>query len=188
MSSGVKLLISGAVVFALSCFIPLVGIIGFVLGGSSTQFQVPGRKQIRLESAGSYMLYNDYITTFNDKNYRAEKQLPDGMSIEILNSSDRQTIDFKYDSSVSTSSMGNKSNSVGSFEIKEPCEIEIEVSGLAKERVFSVSKFKLVRILVIIGMAVMLSAIGVVLFIIGLVKVINSQLTRKTEDKTPTAV
>ncbi len=178
MSTGVKLLITGIVITGISFILPIVGVLHFVLGSPSIQFEVPGKKQITLESAGKYILYNDYITTYGDKNYRTGKQLPDGMAVEILTDYDNKKVDFKFDSSTTTQVMGTKSISVGSFEVTKPCKVEINVSGLEENRIFSISDFKLTKILILVGASVLTVSIGVVLLIIGIVKIISSQVRK----------
>jgi uncharacterized membrane protein len=104
------------------------------------QFLGPGRHILELDRPGKYLVWNDYRTVFQGRNYDESEKLPPGLRISVLDKAGGQalTVTASYGG---TSTIGDSSSvSVSQFEIAQPGRYEIVVEGDFPRRVFSVGR------------------------------------------------
>jgi uncharacterized membrane protein len=162
---------AGAVAFA--TVVAVVALIAwFVLTmDQGSQFIGPGRHIATFEKPGSYMVWNDYRTLFNGRNYDESETLPSGARVTVLEVDGGRALAVSP-SLNSSSSLGSTSRkSVAKFEITRPGRYEIIIEGDFPARVFSASKDFLLGLFAVIFGAIALlfagfgAAIGIVCWV-----------------------
>jgi hypothetical protein len=138
---------------------------------------VPGNAGFTAKEPGRYILWNDYQTLYNGRNYNQSQTLPDGMKIRILDANG-SPLEFVNDGSTGFTSGTDAAKSIGYVEIEQPGTLQIQVSGGTEDRVFSFGRSRVLRIvgtiLVGIGASVLLGLLGVLLVVWGVVKTLTS--------------
>ncbi len=141
MKPGLKTLIIGVVLFILGGFvIPFLLILPLFLNESADQqFLVPGSKEVSVEKAGRYYLWNDFQTVYDGRSFSRSENIPDGLKIIVTDDAGK-TLSFKSDTSTSSSSGSSSKNSIGYVEPGNLGKLTVSVSGDTGERVFSFSQ------------------------------------------------
>ncbi len=151
MKSGIKTIIIGAVVFILGAVVvPVLCILPFLQHQhDQTQFKIPGKIEIAVQESGRYYLWNDFQTIYDGRTFSQSEHIPDGLNIQITDSSGRK-ITFVGNTSISFSSGSSARDSIGYVEIEKPGKITVQVSGNTEERIFSFSKSRLLKMFLLL--------------------------------------
>ena len=182
MKTGIKTIITGAVLFIVGAFvIPLAVVLPIVIGLSNSdekQFIIPGDTQTTIEKPGRYYLWNDHQTIFKGKSYNRSESIPDGIEIKITNVETGKLFDFVSDASMSSTSGNSSKNTIGYIEVSSPCTVDIKITGGEEERVFSLSESNLLKMIgIILGgsvLAIILGFAGFGIAVWGIVKLVRS--------------
>jgi hypothetical protein len=177
MKPGVKTIISGALFILCSLIVPLLIALPLILGkADEIRFRVPVNTEFTAREPGRYILWNDYQTLYNGRNYNQSQSLLDGMKIQILDANG-SPLELINDGSTSVTSGTDAAKSIGYVEIEHPGKLQIEVSGGTEDRVFSFGRSRVLRIvgtiLVGIGASVLLGLLGVLLVVWGIIKMLR---------------
>lgn len=178
MKSGLILFILGGLLFIGAFIVPFLFVLPLILGKTDEiQFKVPGELEFNAQTSGRYYLWNNYETVYHGKTYDDSEKLPDGLDIEVRDANGKE-LQFTGDTSSSVNGHGTSARSIGYVEVAQPGKLTIEVSGGTKERVFSFSKSKFVKILGLVsagvGASILAFIISVGLIIWGILKLIKA--------------
>jgi len=125
-----------------------------------SQFIGPGRHIATFDKPGSYMVWNDYRTVFNGRNYDESETLPSGVRVTVLEADGGKALAVSP-SLNSSSSLGSTSRkSVAKFDVTRPGRYEIIIEGDFPARVFSASKDFLLGLFAVIFGAITLMFAG----------------------------
>ena len=172
MKKGVKKIIGGGVLFLLGMTVPLVIIIPIFFQEDDMILLSPGAVEISVGQTGRYYLWNNYSTVFEGRSYSASKELPDGFLFALTENSSGQKVPLQTDLSISSECWGHKKSSVGYFEVKNPGQYILDISGNTEDRVFSFGKSVFGNIFLfagkmILGMLFAFAAtVGAIVFIV----------------------
>jgi len=180
MKRGIKTIIAGvAVCLAAAIIVPLL-IVFLVVSGfpHESQFKIPGTLEVDVKNPGRYYVWNDYRTIFNGKSYDRSEKIPDGIEIQVHDANGRQ-LQFITDTSISSSDGGSAKDSIGYVEVDRPGKLDVAVSGGSEERIFSFSRFELLKavglVLGSVGFAMLAGIAGIALVIWGIVKLVSGK-------------
>lgn len=179
LKSGIKTIITGAVIFTVGAFIvPLLFILPVILGHKhEAQFKAPGGIEVAAEKPGRYYLWNDFQTVYEGKSYDRSESIPDGLEIRIRDAEGHR-LQFVSDASISASSGSSAKKSIGYVEVEHPGKVTVQVTGGSEERIFSFSQPELLRIIGLIlggfGLSVIVAVAGLGLIIWGIVKLVRA--------------
>ena len=178
MKRGIKTMLVGAalivmgVLGAVAVFLPLIR-----GGATEVQYRVPGSFDVSVEEAGRYYFWDNHRTLFEGTSYNREARLPDGMTIEIRDSSGGRC-DFVADSSISWSVGNHSKESVGYIDMDAAGTVQVDVSGGGEERILSFSQSSLLqvmgRVFIGLGFAGLMGVLGFGVLIWGVVKLVRS--------------
>ena len=127
------------------------------LGGGDT-FLVPSTQVLQVDAPGTYILWHDYQVTFEGKVYNKEPALPDQTILRLTHEGEEMPMASVWGSTV-TSGQHAKTD-VGRYEIDEPGEYTLHVTGFDEARVFSFGQSRLKDILSAVVGCVLLSLLG----------------------------
>lgn len=152
MKPGIKMVITGAVMFVVGGFVlPVLIIVPLILkDDQGPQFKSPGSIEVEVKEPGRYYLWNDYCTIYDGKSYNRPEKLPDGLEIRIRDA-DGRPIQFVNGGvhtrtrSSSSSSGENAKSTVGYVEVAHPGKVTVQVTGGNEDRIFSFSRSELFR-------------------------------------------
>lgn len=179
MNKGITLLIAGSVIFMLGAFVlPIAFILPAVLNGTDAKpFLIPGQVEVEMKEAGRYYLWNDHQTFFEGKSYSKAPQVPYGIEIAIRNANG-DSVAFRTDTSISTTSGSNQSSSIGYVELEGPEWLTISVTGDTEPQVFSFSRTSMMKVFGTmfggIGISILVAIVGVGILIWGIIKLATS--------------
>lgn len=179
MKAGIKLIITGFVLFVLGGFVmPLLFLIPLFFDGSKDiQFKVPGAIQATINKPGRYYIWNNFQTMYKGKSYNRSERIPDGLEVKIRDS-EGKPLDLVCDSSMFSSVMNNSKRSIGYFEAKNAGRVNIEVSGGSDEMIFLFSPSNQLKILILLVGGFVFSTIvafaGVGIGIWGIIKLMKA--------------
>lgn len=150
-----------------------------------TKFVAPGSTEVHLPEPGAYYLWNDYQTLHEGRAYNRSPELPDGLEIRIRNAETGEPIELKPSGgSVSVQSGGTGSEAIGSISVPQPTSLRITTRGIDHQRVLSLSRFSMSRLLGYIfgGLAVagVSGLLGVGLIVWGVI--VNARARRQTAE------
>ncbi len=189
MKKGVKKLIGGGILFVAGMILPFLFIVPLFFQNDDITFRVPGSVEIYIEEPGRYYLWNNYSTVFESRSYSFDKELPHGLSFSLIEKDSGSTIPMKSDSSISSESGNQKKSAIGYYELANPGEYTLSVSGNTENRVFSFGKSFFGKGILffggmILGMVLAFAAaIGALLLIIfGIIDLVNESKTANPLD------
>jgi hypothetical protein len=190
MKKGVKKIIGGGILFVAGMILPFVFIVPLFFQNDDITFRVPGSSEISIEDPGRYYLWNNYSTVFEDRSYSFDKELPHGLSFSLIEKDSGSTILMKCDSSTSSESGNQKKISIGYYELANPGQYTLSVSGNTENRVFSFGKSFFGKGLLffggmILGMVLAFAAAicALVLVILGIIDLVRESDTANQKDK-----
>jgi hypothetical protein len=164
--------------------------VGLLLGGSffipfstvwqmmnnrppSVAFKIPGGTTFQANQAGRYYLWNNYRTLFNGTSYNLGQALPNGIHIEITDSTTGSKLNLIGSASISVTSGSSSKTSIGYVDINQPCLLQLQVSGHTEPRIFSFGRSRfgeLIKSIILTALLTILSIIGgITLIIVGIV-------------------
>lgn len=146
-----------------------------------TRFVAPGSHAITVEKAGKQVIWNDYRTVFEGRNYSAPEQLPDGLHIRVTAAATGKDVDIEPDRGASSKTSAAERVSVASFDAV-PGRYTITIEGNFPPRVFSVGPSFLLQLFGTISGAVALMFLG---FAAALVLAIWTYLRRHPSTPMP---
>ena len=184
MKKHTKQIISGIVLFILGgIIIPSIffGIILLFLLKEKpvATFIIPAEIEVTIQKEGRYYLWNDYQTVFEGRIYSMSEELPNGLEISLHKKTNNNLIEFVGDHSITSSTANSKKIAIGYFEIEQPAEYILSVSGETPPRVFSLGasffNANLFIIAIIVFPLEMLMGIGgFILILIGIINLIKA--------------
>jgi hypothetical protein len=127
------------------------------LGGGDT-FLVPSTQVFQVDAPGTYVLWHDYQITFEGKVYNKEPALPDQTVLRLIHKGEEVPAVNVWGSTV-TSGQHAKTD-VARYEIEDPGDYTLHVSGFDEPRVFSFGQSRLKDILFAVLGCVLLSLLG----------------------------
>lgn len=175
MKRGSATIITGVVLFVAGAFvIPAAILVPIALNQpKAQQFLAPGSMEMTAEKPGRYYLWNDYQTIFDGRTYHSPEDLPAGLEITIMDDHGER-LTFISDGSTSRGGGSSSKRSIGYVEVTGTRHLTVVVSGTADPRVFSFARSDTMKIvgLVLCGMggSVLLALAGIILSIIGIVR------------------
>ncbi len=181
MNTGIGRIIAGVTLSVLGAIVIPMGIVLTLVFGERDreQFVIPGETRIMAEEPGRYYLWNDYRTVYEGRTYNRSARIPDGLQIRIFDQETGERYDFVSNTSISASSGQSSRNSIGYIQVGTPAELQIEISGVAEERIFSFSRSILARMLwMIVGgisLSLLIGFTGLGLIVWGVVKLVKQQ-------------
>ncbi len=158
----------GYVLALLVFFFCTAGVVAEVYGiirsfPKGTQFLVPGSATITVENPGTYVLWDEVATFFENKRYLSSDDLPGGMEIRISDAQSGRTFPFSP-SQGGTETIGSvKRKSLGDVYLDRPGTYVIDVSGDFPKRVFYVRRSAVLTVLSGIAIVAVLGLAGWVL-------------------------
>jgi hypothetical protein len=179
MKKGLKTLIVGILLFTVGAFVvPIAFVLPLIMDDSDErQFIIPGATKVEITEPGRYYLWNDFQTIHEGKSYNRSEGIPDGLEIAVTDQNG-QGLDFKSDTSISSSSGSSSKNSIGYVEVTNPGRLVVSVSGNSDERVFSFSQSGIMKVLGLIfggfGLSLLLAIAGVGFSIWGIIKLVQN--------------
>lgn len=179
MKCGIFQIIAGVVLFVAGViFIPLA-IVPLLVSAHSqeTQFQVPGTQPVSVQKAGRYYLWNDFQTEFEGKFYDQTEDIPEKFTVKITDAAG-ELLPFTNGASIYSLRNGpNFKKTLGYVEIKNVGVVQIEVSGLTEQRIFSLAPYNTPEILRSVLGLFLLTAVAVIsgmaLVISGIIKMVR---------------
>ncbi|WDE96839.1 hypothetical protein PQO03_02545 [Lentisphaera profundi] len=180
MRTEIKKIIIGSTLFILGAIIvPMAIVLPLMLRESNNdQFRAPGTTQVNIDKPGRYYLWNDHITVFEGKSYNRSEHIPDNMEFVFQNKGTNEKLEFISDTSISSSSGSSSKNSIGYIEVQNPGDIDINISGDIKERVFSFSQSDILLMIGLIfggcALSMILGFTGFGIAVWGVVQLIQS--------------
>jgi hypothetical protein len=177
---GIKTTIVGIILFVSGTFlIPAKVVIPAIFGGpEAEQFVVPGTLYTKVTEPGRYYLWNDHITVYKGKSYNGPASLPDGLEIKIFDSAGKE-IDFKTKRSITVTNENSTKKSIGFVDLDSPVDISVSVTGRTDKLIFSFSQSIIQKVVSMIfgaiGVSALLSVLGILFLIVGLVRMVNDQ-------------
>jgi hypothetical protein len=170
---GILLFVSGACVLPLSLLLPLV-----LNQPSNDQFLVPGSETFAIEGPGRYYLWHDHQTLFHGTTYDHPVELPNGIRISISNSLG-DSLDWINAPSISTSQGTRSRQSIAYADVPAAGEWTVQVAGQFEPRVFSFAESNFMKMFgwIFGGIAtcVLLASVGVVLMVLGVVRMAQNK-------------
>lgn len=169
-----KKLITGSVLLVVT----LPAFIG-VLAWGILQFpdpephRVPGRFELTVPEAGSYVIWHHYRATFEGRRYELPESLPHGARIEITALPGGRPLAWRAHDGGHVQGPGGARRSVGRREL-EPGRYRVTVDGFDEARVISLAPGFAAELLILIGVgfATLIGGLGLgtLLVIIGAVQ------------------
>ncbi|MEM8680780.1 MAG: hypothetical protein AAGF97_15635, partial [Planctomycetota bacterium] len=152
------------------CFVTFVSLIR---GASlDPQTQVPGAVSAKLREPGRHYLWDNHWTVFRGKRWQYPADTPDNAKIVVRDAAG-QEVEFVRDTSQNWSIGNNEKTSIGYVEVMEPTLLTLEVDGIGRERIVSVSnrtmQQDLVRRLGGFGVGVVVGLGGLLTLLVGLI-------------------
>jgi putative Mn2+ efflux pump MntP len=180
MKKGVKKIICGAIIFVIGMLMPFAFIIPLFFQDSGTTFCTPGSVEIKVEKPGRYYLWNNYYTVFEGRSYSFDKQLPGGMTFSLVDKKNGSDVPMQTGSGMSSESGSQKRASVGYFDLPEPGQYTLSVTGNKQARIFSFGKSLFGNTIFMIGGMIIgfiftfAAAIGaLILIILGIIDLVR---------------
>jgi uncharacterized Tic20 family protein len=124
-----------------------------------TQFLVPGSVTISVDNPGTYALWDELSTFFENKSYQSSDELPGGMSIRVRDTRSGSEVLFSPSSGGKETIGSVKRKEIGDFSLGRSGSYVIEVTGDFPQRVFYVRRsvvkevFSGVAIVALLGLA-----------------------------------
>lgn len=182
MKGPVFKIIFGAGMVLIGLVSPFAFFILMMLGGGSEAFLVPGTLSLSISEPGTYYLWNDYSTFFNNRAYNNPKELPNGLELALVNVESKAKQELHVGSPIQSQNGSDKSVSIGYFQL-EPGTYELKVLGNFPEQVMSFGRWKLDGMFwKIIGIGICAASIcivGLVLIVRAIVQLSNSSSNRR---------
>ncbi len=144
-----------------------------------TAFLVPGSVTITADHAGTYGLWDEYSTFFENRSYESGDQLPGGVVIRIRDGSGSEVL---FSPSLGgTETVGNvKRKEIGDFVLSRPGPFSIEVSGDFPRRVFYVRRSAAREILSGIAKIALFGTVGwVIAPIVAVIVLVRRSASRR---------
>ncbi len=137
-------------------------------------FLIPASIEITIEKEGRYYLWNDYETVFEGKTYSVDKEIPQGIDIQLIGMKTSEKIAIHPDLSIYFSGFGSCQRSIGYFDITSPGTYLLEITSQTQPRIFSFgqNKFSLkliISMFIIGGVSILVAVAGFILMLIGTV-------------------
>lgn len=189
MKTGTKRILSGIAFLAVAFVaIPAFVIIPLVQQSADPhRFRVPGSTRIETDAPGRYYLWHEHEAVYQGKTYNKSEDLPGGLEITIRKENGER-LEFSGASSLSVSSGTNAKKSIGYVEVEAPAELVIDVSGGEETRIFSISRFRILRFLALLfgGLAAtgLFFCAGLVFIVWGIVTLQKRSGPAKTGQET----
>ena len=179
---GLLLLMAAAVVFPRAC-LPVVR-----RDPNPHSFLGPGTTEVTIEKPGRYYFWNNYHTVFQGRSYQRSRILPDGLFIEVSDRTKNLPLLLTGDDSLSSIGPNSARASIGYIDIDSPADLEIEVTGSPRQRVFSLARSPVEAIRTakrsFSGMVAIFIFAAVILLASGVIRLMRS---RKTKNSPPSA-
>jgi len=128
--------------------------------GEPARFLAPGAGTVEVTSPGRYVVWHEYRSTFENRTYRAEPALPDGVRFTIL-APDGASLRLDRGGSQSWSDGETERRAVGQFQARTAGRHSVVVEGSFPPRVIAVAPDFLRRMVATIGGAIALVLLGV---------------------------
>ncbi len=126
-----------------------------------TQFLVPGTVTISVDRPGTYGLWDEVATFFENRSYQSGEELPGGMTIRVRDAVTGDEVRFSPSSMGGTETVGNvRRKEIGDFSPGRPGSYVIEVAGDFPQRVFYVRRSAVREILSGVAMIALLALTG----------------------------
>jgi uncharacterized Tic20 family protein len=158
-----------------------------------TQFLVPGSVTISVDNPGTYALWDELSTFFENKSYQSSNELPGGMTIRVRDARSGSEVLFSP-SSGGTETIGSvKRKEIGDFSLGRSGSYVIEVTGDFPQRVFYVRRsaakevFSGVAIVVLLGLAGWIIAPVLAVIILVRRSAARNKAAAPVEGRAPTA-
>jgi len=137
MKKGIKKIVSGGMAFVIGMALPLALFIPILFQDDNIIFRAPGSVEISIVEPGRYYLWNNYVSVFEGRSYSLGPELPNGLTFSLTEKDSGSTVPIKSDLSISSQIGNQKKSSIGYFELTNPGQYILKVSGNTEERVFS---------------------------------------------------
>ncbi|HSQ77993.1 MAG TPA: DUF4870 domain-containing protein [Nitrospirota bacterium] len=125
-----------------------------------TQFLVPGSVTLSVDKPGTYGLWDELSTFFENKSYQSSDELPGGMTIRVRDARSGSEVSFSP-SSAGTETIGNvKRRAIGDVVLDRSGSYVIEVSGDFPQRVFYVRRSAVKEVFSGIAWVALLGTVG----------------------------
>ncbi len=180
-----KQILTGVILFVLGAIVipTAFTVLAFIHAANCkplAKFEIPAQATVTVEEPGRYYLWNNYQTVFEGKAYSDSRDVPDGLEFSLVDTQTGDAVEFMTNASISVTSNNDEKNSIGYFEIDQPGDYTLSVSGSTLPRVCSLGKtiFSLRNVLAFIacfGFTMALGLGGFVLVIVGLVNLGKSR-------------
>jgi hypothetical protein len=173
MKKGAGKLTAGIVMLVIGLLLPLAVIVPLLLGQKdNVTFRAPGSADLTIEKAGRYCLWNKYSTLFEGQTYSFEQELPSGMSFAMVSKTSGEEIPLEVSTGMTVSSGNEKKASIGYFDVTQPGEYTITVTGDAETRILSVGTSPFDNAGIFVGAIMLGGCFSFVLVILGIVFVV----------------
>ncbi|MBN1865584.1 MAG: hypothetical protein JW808_11865 [Victivallales bacterium] len=176
MKKGIVLIVVGVVVMVLGFGAPLLFLFPLLMGGGDDQFIVPGSKEIVIEKGGTYYLWHDYKTVFDNRTFSNDESIPDNVRVEMIDLSDNSVLDLTPYTSMSSKSPSAAKRTIGYYTLKEG-RYDLRVDGDCSPMVFSLDSGvggTLAMVFIGIGVAFVMMIISFALTVAGIVFLVKS--------------
>lgn len=130
---------------------------------NGTQFLVPGSVTINVDKPGTYGLWDELSTFFENKTYQSSAELPGGVVIRVRDARSGTEVLFSPSSGFSETSGNVKRRLVGDVSLDHPGPYSFEVTGDFPERVFYVRRSAVKEVFSGVAMIALLGLAGWIL-------------------------
>ena len=124
------------------------------------QFLVPGSVTIAVDKPGTYGLWDEYSTFFQNKSYQSGSELPGGMTITVRDAALGGEVVLSPSSGGTEASGYVKRKAIGDVVLDHPGSYVIEVKGDFPQRVFYVRRSAVKEVLWGIAKVALLGLVG----------------------------
>lgn len=165
-----------------------LGLVFFAVRGFVTSMkplvvvESPAEVEVVIEEADTHTLWHDHRTVVNGRSVNHDPDLPSGFRFALQRGDDRKAFPLQPPTSTATYSSPNRESvAVGAFLPTRPGSYTLQIDHPNEQRVFSLTRGSFLqsmgRFAVQIVLTVALSLVGVVLLIIGIVRLATSSKT-----------
>ena len=188
MNKAKKMIVTGIIILVVGAsLVPVIIVPIFLERSDSVQFVIPGQVEFETKNEGRYYLWNDFRTIYEGQTYNNSSQLPNGLKIKLEDLDKNQKVNLVNSGGMTFTTNGKSSQSIGYIDVKPKTKLLISVQGECSPQVFSFSQSVILeKIAFIIGMALLaclMSIIGFIIIILGVIK----QSQSKKEEKPKSA-
>ncbi len=183
MKKGIVLIVAGVIVMVLGFAVPALILLPLLVGGDdNSQFLVPGSKEVVIDDAGTYYLWYNYRTVFDNRTFSDAESLPENLRFVMRDLSDNSVLELTPCTSMSSKSSSSEKRTIGYYTLKEGM-YEFAAEGDCSPMVFSIDSGvggTIAMVFLGIGVAFAMIIVSFALTIAGIVLLIKNFVSGKT--------